>query len=284
MTDHAEPRRVLVTGAAGIFGTWISEAFARDGAHLLLTDTRQAPLRALADRLAAGGQTPDGRRWRPAAVDTHPADLTEPGDVDALASAGARIFGAPDVLVNNAGIYPRHRLTDMPAADFDRIMRINLHAPFQLTQAVARQMIEHRVAGNIVNISSGAAISTQVGGGAYSTSKAALAMLTRAFALELAPYRIRVNAVAPGFAPGSQVSGLTDDYVHAMVGSIPLGRTSGPGDAPAAVLFLCSPEASFITGTTLTVDGGRTAGTYKPSTGDGPGNDRHDRHDSAGAR
>ncbi|HEX6443966.1 MAG TPA: glucose 1-dehydrogenase [Streptosporangiales bacterium] len=252
MTDEQDARRVVLTGAAGVFGTWMAEAFAREGAHLLLTDVRADPLRRLADRLSDAG----------ARVEARVADLTDPADLDALAAASAELWGSPDVLVNNAGIYPRGWLLDMTRDHFERILAVNLLAPFQLTQALARQMIEHGVRGSVVNMSSGAAVSTQPGGGPYSTSKAALAMFTRSCALELAPYGIRVNAVAPGFAPGSEVSLLDDDHVGSMTRSIPLGRTSGPDDAPEAVLFLCSPQASFITGTTLTVDGGRTAGSF----------------------
>lgn len=252
MTDEHDAKRVVLTGAAGVFGTWIAEAFAREGAHLLLTDARREPLRRLAERLTGAG----------ARVETRVADLTDPADLDAFAAAAAELWGSPDVLVNNAGIYPRGWLLDMTRADFEHILAVNLLAPFQLTQAVARQMIEHGVRGSIVNMSSGAAVSTQPGGGPYSTSKAALSMFTRASALELAPYGIRVNAIAPGFAPGSEVSVLDDDHIGSMTRSIPLGRTSGPHDAPGAVLFLCSENASFITGTTLTVDGGRTAGSF----------------------
>lgn len=244
--------RVVLTGAVGVFGVWIAEAFARTGAHLLLSDVREEPLLQLADRLRGEG----------AQVDTEVVDLTDPADIEALAAAAARLWGSPDVLVNNAGIYPRGWLFEMTRSDFEHILSVNLLAPFQLTQTVGRLMVDNEVRGSIVNITSGAAGSTQPGGGPYSTSKAALAMFTRSSALELAPYGVRVNAVSPGFAPGSEVSMLDDGHVQAMTESIPLGRTSGPHDAPEAVLFLCSEQASFITGTTLTVDGGRTAGTF----------------------
>jgi 3-oxoacyl-[acyl-carrier protein] reductase len=105
----------------------------------------------------------------------------------------------------------------------------------------------------------------------YCTSKAALERLTAGLALELAPHGIRVNAVSPGFAPGSTVSPLPPAYVEAMLARIPLGRPSGPDDAPAAVLFLCSERASYITGATLAVDGGNSIGTVDPTVGPPPG-------------
>lgn len=145
-------------------------------------------------------------------------------------------------------------------------MDVNLTAPFLLTRDLARLMIKDQVRGAVVNITSAAANTTRLGSGHYSTSKAGLAMLTRAYALELAPHGIRVNAVSPGFAPGSKVSTLDDHYIATVEASIPLGRTSGPCDAAEAVLFLCSKRASYITGTTLTVDGGRSAGTFKDRT------------------
>ena len=245
--------RVLITGAAGVHGAWLAEAFARQGARLLLVDLRAAELRALAQRLA------------PAAADVieHAADLADRTALAALVDVVRERWGALDILVNNAGAYPREALLDLPTERWDRVLAINLTAPFILTRDLAALMIAAGVRGAIVNIGSGAAEGTSVGAGHYSASKAGLAMLTRAFALELAPHGIRVNAVSPGFAPGSAVSPLSDDYVRKMVETIPLGRTSGPHDASEAVLFLCSASASFITGTTLAVDGGRTAGTFR---------------------
>ena len=143
----------------------------------------------------------------------------------------------------------------------DRVS-LSTTAPFILTRDLARLLVAAGDGGAIVNISSTAAETTSVGSGHYSASKAGMAMITRAFALELAPHKIRVNAVTPGFAPGSVVSPLSDEYARRMIESIPLGRASGPHDASEAVLFLCSERASFITGTTLHVEGGRSAGTF----------------------
>ncbi|ADY56839.1 3-oxoacyl-(acyl-carrier-protein) reductase [Syntrophobotulus glycolicus DSM 8271] len=250
-------KHVVITGAAGIFGSWIAKAFAGQGASLCLSDIREDKLKELIrDPL-----------FKNTEFIVHRTDLSEPNSVADLCAVIEKEWSAPDILINNAGLYHRQILMDMPPRAWEEFMAVNLTAPFLLTQNLTKLMIQGKIPGSVINIISGAAFSVQVGGGPYSVSKAALAMLTRAFALELAPHGIRVNSVAPGFAPGSEVSHLTDDYVSKMVESIPLGRTSGPEDAPQAVLFLCSAAAAFITGATLTVDGGRTAGTYKRNHG-----------------
>lgn len=249
-----QSQRVVVTGAAGVIGTWISQAFARDGAALLLTDRRAKDLEELAVEVGQhGGQ-----------VDTVQADLGQEQGVADLLAAVRQLWGSPDVLVNNAGIYPHGAILETDVSDVRSIFEINVMAPFVLTRGVAEMMVAKEVKGSIVNIGSGAGDTPATGGAPYSASKAALHMFTRAFALELAPFGIRVNTVSPGFAPGSEVSHLDDEYVTRMTSTIPLGRTSGPGDAPEAVLFLCSSKASFITGANLAVDGGRTAGTMRP--------------------
>jgi 3-oxoacyl-[acyl-carrier protein] reductase len=246
-------KRVVITGAAGIFGTWIAEAFARHGARICITDVRAEKLRALAKNPA----------FNEIELLTVHADLMLPDSIKMLSAEIEKKWGTADILVNNAGLYPRRTLLDASQSDWDEIITVNLTAPFLLTQTIAKQMISENVKGSIINISSGAAVGVKIGGAIYSTSKAALAMLTRGWALELAPYGIRVNSVAPGFAPGSEVSLLSDDYISQMIATIPIGRTSGPSDAPEAILFLCSSKASFITGALLNVDGGRVAGTYK---------------------
>lgn len=242
--------RVIITGAAGVIGGWIADAFARHGAVLLLSDLRDDELRA--DQSAG--------RWRNAEVHIHQTDLCDPNSVDSLIAMAADRMGSPDGLVNNAGVYPHTRLLDVTRACWDSVMLTNLTAPFLLIQGIAGLMIAANTAGSIVNIASGAALTVAPGGIPYSVSKAALVMLTRGAALELAPYGIRVNAVGPGFAPGSVVSPLDPEYVASMAATIPLGRTSGPDDAPAFVVYLCSPAGQFITGTFMNVDGGRTAG------------------------
>ena len=245
-------KRVLITGAAGLIGRWTAEAFHAEGAELLLSDSRPGPLAELAASLGA-----------PAVV----ADLSTGDGVTGLLAALDDRWPSADILVNNAGIYPRTPLATTDRATVERILDVNVIAPYQLAQHVIATMTETGVRGCVVNLGSGAARRTTRTGGVYAASKAALEMLTRALALEAGEAGIRVNTVGPGFAPGSEVSALPDGHVATMRASIPLGRTSGPGDAPAAILWLCSSAASFVTGTTLDVDGGRTAGDFASTDG-----------------
>jgi 3-oxoacyl-[acyl-carrier protein] reductase len=249
--------RVVVTGAGGVFGRRIAAAFARAGARLCLSDPRPEVLDQLPRELGLSLE----------ATLLHVTELREDDSILDLVRLVERAWGAPDVLINNAGVYPRGQLLDIPADEWDRIMDVNLRAPFLLTREMARLMIRAGVRGSVVNITSGAARALRTGSVPYGTSKAALERLTAGLALELAPHRIRVNAVSPGFAPGSTVSPLSPAYVDAMLARIPLGRPSGPDDAPNAILFLCSEHASFITGATLAVDGGNSLGTVDPSVG-----------------
>ena len=135
------------------------------------------------------------------------------------------------------------------------MMDVNLRAPFLISRDMANLMVGAKRKGVIINISSGAARRMGMGSVPYCTSKTAIDRLTKGFALELAPLGIRVNAVEPGFAAGSEVSTLSDEYVKAMMARIPMGRASGPLDAPNAIMFLCSDEASYISGDTMFVDG-----------------------------
>ncbi|WP_206918617.1 SDR family NAD(P)-dependent oxidoreductase [Alicyclobacillus suci] len=247
-------KRVVITGAAGVLGSWIAEAFAGQGAALCLSDIRSDALEA---RLAQSSILSS------ATTIVHATDLTSNDSIQSLVSLVETHWKSPDVVVNNAGIYPSRLLMDMTNEEWHQVLGVNLDAPFQLTKAFSRLMIDTGIKGCFVNMTSLSATRPRVGAAHYAVSKAGLSMLTRAFALELARHEIRVNAVSPGFAPGSHVSLVSEDYVAAMTQTIPLGRTSGPKDAPEAILFLCSERASYITGTTLVVDGGSSAGNYQ---------------------
>lgn len=243
-------KRALVTGAGGVIGHWIAESLAEAGVTLALTDASPEELASLAKTVTLGK---DGF--------THPADLTDEASILALVEEIGRRWGATDILVNNAGIYPSGFLLDTSTAEFDRIFSVNLRAPFILTREIATQMVKADRRGSIINISSGASRKMRRTVVPYCTSKTALDRLTKGFAVELAEYGIRVNALEPGFAAGSKVSPLTEAHVHNTVSHIPLGRASSREDVGNALFYLASDASAYVTGATLTVDGGNSAGT-----------------------
>lgn len=243
-------KRVVITGAAGLIGQWTAEAFGAQGAELLLSDNRPEPLARLGERLGAH---------------TVVADLSTGAGVAALTGALDQHWESADILVNNAGVYPRTPLSTTDRSTVERILDINVIAPYELARHVIGTMTRGGIQGSVINIGSGAAKRTTRTGGVYAASKAALDMLTHWLALEAGEAGIRVNTVGPGFAPGSEVSALPEEHVAKMRAAIPLGRTSGPADAPSAILWLCSSAAAFVTGITLDVDGGRTAGDFAPA-------------------
>ena len=250
-SDEFRGRKVVLTGACGVIGGWIAAAFAQAGARLCLSDRQGDKVAALAKqhRVAANGGL------------THVTELADSASIDDLVATVEKAWGAPDILINNAGVYPSGFLLDIDAAEWDRIFDINLRAPFLLARGFAKLMIAGSVKGNIINISSGAARRMRRTVVPYCTSKTALDRLTKGFAIELAEFGIRVNAVEPGFAPGSTASPLTDAHVEATTAGIPLGRASLPEDAPNAIMFVCSEKAAYITGATLSVDGGNSIGS-----------------------
>lgn len=246
--DEFKGSKVVVTGACGIIGGWIADGFHEAGATLCLTDRDQSKLDAMLARYGSGH----------IAI---AADLRDAGSMAAFAQQVAAAWGASDVVVNNAGIYPSAFLLDMEVDDWDAVFDVNLRAPFVLSRLFAKQMIGAGHGGSIVNISSGASRKMRTTVVPYCTSKTALDRLTKGFALELAEYGIRVNAVEPGFMAGSDVNPLSDEHVDAAIASIPLGRPSSPDDVASAVLYLCSQAGAYVTGATLTVDGGNSIGT-----------------------
>lgn len=244
-----EGKTVIVTGALGVVGRWLAEGFGRAGARLCLTDMDQAALDSLASDVGAEGSFGVA------------CDLRDAGAIDALVAEVGERCGAADVLINNAGVYPSGFLLDTDAEDWDRILDINLRAVHLLTRGIATQMIRAERKGSVINISSGAARKMRLTAAPYSLSKTALDRLTKGYGLELARYGIRVNALEPGFAAGSTASPLSDEHVTRVTASMPLGRASSPGDVVPAAMYLASEAASFVTGATLTVDGGNSIGS-----------------------
>ena len=241
-------KRVVVTGACGVFGSRFAMAFAGAGARVCLSDNRRQLLATARSALAGEGHL------------VHATELTEAASIGALVNHVAAKWDGADIVINNAGIYPSGHLIDLPVEEWDRIWSVNLRAPFLVARGFAALMAARGVAGSIINVGSGAARNMRTATVPYCASKTALERLSQGMALEFAPFGIRVNILEPGFAPGSEVSPLSEAYVARMLANIPLGRASGPSDAPSAALYLSSEAAGFITGATLSVDGGNSIG------------------------
>lgn len=251
VTFNFANKKVIITGAAGVLGTWIAKAFYKSGADIWLVDQNEGRLKELARALNGKG-----------AVRTASFDLRQEEEIKKYFSTVSNEWGYADFLINNAGIYPSSHLLDLKTDSYDDIMAINVKAPLLMTKHFSKLLIEANEPGSVVNIISKSAKTPRIGAVPYAMSKAALEMMTRGYAMELAEHGIRVNAVSPGFAPGSDTSYLSDEYIQAMRKKIPLGRTSAEEDAPNAIMFLCSDEATFITGASLYVDGGNSAGDF----------------------
>ncbi len=238
-------KTVLVTGGGNGIGAASSRAFAAAGARVAVIDRDGAAASGVAAEI---GGTATG----------HALDVADSAAFAALANDLAATAGGIDVLVNSAGTITRQTIAAMPVADWDRVIAVNLRGPFNGTQAVVPHM-RQRGGGAIVNVASVAGRRISFGGGAnYSASKAGLLGFTRHAAYELAPDRIRVNAVCPGPTAtgfgGGQVPSAEQKAARAR--KIPLGRMVEPADIADAILFLASDAARMCTGIALDVDGG----------------------------
>lgn len=246
--------RILITGAAAGIGLAIAHRFARDGAELVLSDKDTAALERVAHALTATGCT----------LTALPGDLCDAEFIERL----ARDAGPLDGLVNCAGIYPVTPVLDLSADEWDRVLTINLRAPFLLIKAVAQRMIAAGNGGSIVNISSTASVLARPGIAHYAASKAGLNQLTRVLVVELGPHGIRVNAILPGVIETATVAAqLTTtaarDEMAAKVSRIPMGRLGTPEKIAEMAAFLLSPAASYATGSLCTADGGFSLGIAK---------------------
>jgi NAD(P)-dependent dehydrogenase (short-subunit alcohol dehydrogenase family) len=242
-------RVALVTGAARGLGRACALALAQAGADVVLGLRDAGTAEELAGEIRALGRRAVRLQM----------DVTRRDQIDAAVAQAVSGLGRIDILVNNAGIGPPARAEDVAEDDFDRTLAVNLKGTFFVSQAVGRVMIRQG-GGRIVNLSSQAGFVALPTESVYCMTKAAIAHLTKCLALEWAPHAINVNAVAPTFirTPGT-AKWLEDDAFHAeLLARIPLGRVGEPADVAGAVVFLCSPAASMITGATLMIDGGWT--------------------------
>jgi len=237
----------LVTGAQQGIGRGIALAFAREGADVAVNylDDRAAAEQVIQEVRAAGG--------RAALVQ---ADVARPAAAQALVARVRDELGGLDVLVNNAGVYPRVSFLEMRETDWDLVLDVNLKGGFFCAQAAARAMIAGGRRGAIIHMAS-QAIRGAVRGVHYSASKGGVVAMTRAMALELAEHGIRVNAIAPGLTDTAQPRyGHGEEELAAMARAVPLGRMAQPDDIASVAVFLASDEARYVTGQTMHVNGG----------------------------
>ena len=232
----------LVTGATGGIGTAIARALHAQGASVALTGTRAEVLDGLARELGE----------RAHAV---PADLGREGAADALIGAAEAAMGRVDILVNNAGITRDNLAMRMKDSEWDAVLAVDLTAAFRLSRAVMRGMIKRRY-GRIVSITSVVGATGNAGQANYAAAKAGLAGMSKALAQELAGRNITVNCVAPGFIETAMTAVLDDKRRAAVLTTVPVGRLGMAEEVAAAVVFLGSREAAYITGQTIHVNGG----------------------------
>lgn len=255
-------RVVIVTGAARGIGYATALNFAHKGARLVLFDVdEETGKRALDGILAAGAE----------AV-LCVGDVSERLDVHNMVARALEAYGRVDVLVNNAGVNLRKDFFDVTEEDFDKVMAVHVKGGFLATQAVARQMIKQMEEESdiepspyaIVNVSSIAAVVAMPMQVPYGIAKGAVSQLTKVSAVSLAPHGIRVNAVGPGSINTELLANvITDEETRqVLLDRTPVGRVGEPSEIANAIYFLASPEASYITGQVLYVDGGRLALNY----------------------
>jgi 3-oxoacyl-[acyl-carrier protein] reductase len=235
-------KRALVTGASGGIGGAIAEALHGQGATVTLSGTRVEALQTLAAKLGAR---------------THvaPADLADAASVDALVPEAERLMGGLDILVNNAGLTRDGLAVRMKDEDFQLVLRVNLEAAFRLARAALRGMMKQRF-GRIVGITSVVGVTGNAGQANYAASKAGMIGLSKALAQEVASRGITVNCVAPGFIASAMTEKLNEKQREAILGTIPTGRLGSGAEVAAAVVYLASDEAAYVTGQTLHVNGG----------------------------
>jgi meso-butanediol dehydrogenase / (S,S)-butanediol dehydrogenase / diacetyl reductase len=247
----------LITGASAGIGAAIAERFAREGARVALCARTPGPLEALAQSLRGHG----------AAVTTATLDVADHERLAAFVAAVAGEHGL-DILVNNAPSVTYAAITEMDVATFRKDFQVNVDAAFVSTAAALRVMVPRR-AGSIINIASVSGLLAMAGMSAYGAAKAALIHFTRQTAIEGGPHNVRANVIAPGVinTPSTLAAfaGPTAPWGQKIAAQVPMRRFGEPAEVAALALFLASDEASYLTGTCISVDGGKAAELYVPT-------------------
>jgi 3-oxoacyl-[acyl-carrier protein] reductase len=235
-------KSALVTGASGGIGAAIARSLHGAGAQVTLSGTRLAPLEALAAEL--------GER-----VHVVTCNLGDAAEVEALPKQAAEAMGAVDILVNNAGITRDNLFMRMSDEEWAQVIEVNLTSTMRLCRGVLRGMMKARW-GRIVNISSVVGATGNPGQGNYAASKAGMVGMSKSLAYEVASRGITVNCIAPGFIETAMTDKLTEDQKGKILAQIPAGRMGHADEIAAAARYLASPEAGYVTGATLHVNGG----------------------------
>lgn len=232
----------LVTGASGGIGSAVARGLAAQGARVALSGTRRDVLQALADEIGGDAQV-------------LPCDLSKAAEVDALVPQAVAALGQLDILVNNAGVTRDNLAMRMKDEEWDTVIRVNLEAAFRLCRAACKPMMKARF-GRIVSITSVVGVTGNPGQVNYAASKAGLIGMSKALAQEVASRGITVNCVAPGFIVSPMTQALPEAQRDALTARIPAGRLGEGADIAAAVAYLASRSAAYVTGQTLHVNGG----------------------------
>lgn len=235
-------KTALITGASGGIGAAIAIALHAAGATIAISGTRVAALEELKSRI--GGD-----------VHVLPCNLSSAEEVEKLIPAAEAAMGGLDILINNAGITRDGLAMRMKDDDWQSVIDVNLTSNFRLCRAAMRGMMKKR-AGRIINITSIVGVTGNAGQANYAASKAGVIGLTKSLAQELATRGVTVNCIAPGFIATPMTEGLNEKQKEGILGRIPAGRMGTPDDIAAAVLYLASDEAGYVTGQTLHVNGG----------------------------
>ncbi len=243
MTEILKGEIALVTGASRGIGAAIADELAAQGATVIGTATSESGAAAISQRLAAKGGA--GRVL----------DVNAPGAIEALVDAVGKEFGGLSILVNNAGITRDNLLLRMKDEDWQAILDTNLTSVFRSCKAAMRGMMKARK-GRIVNIASVIGVTGNAGQANYAAAKAGIIAFSKSLAKEIGSRGVTVNVVAPGFIDTDMTRELPEDAKNAMLGQIALGRLGEPADIARAVAFLAGPNAAYITGETLHVNGG----------------------------
>jgi len=235
-------KTALVTGASGGIGGAIAKALHAQGATVALSGTRREALETVAAELGAR-------------VHVLPCDLGDPAATDALAKDAEAAMGKLDILVNNAGLTRDNLAMRMKDEEWQKVLDVNLTAGFRLARAAMRGMMKRRF-GRIIGITSVVGVTGNPGQANYAAAKAGMIGMTKALAQELASRAITANCVAPGMIETAMTEALTEEQKARILQAVPAGRLGGPADIAAAVIYLASDEAAYVTGQTIHVNGG----------------------------